>query len=295
MKTLILYNPLSGNGGALAKAEALKEIYAQNGEVTLIDVTMVDDLVAILQDCGKDDTVVLCGGDGTLNRFVYDTESIDLKCDVYYCAVGTGNDFLHDLGKSLDDAPFSVKPYLSDLPVVEINGKKTRFLNGIGFGIDGFCCEEGDRQKAEKPGKDVNYTAIAIQGVFGKYKPRNATVTVDGVEYKYPMVWIAATMHGRFYGGGMMCAPEQDRLAEDGTNTLVVWHSSGKLKTLMVFPSIFKGEHIKNTDMIAVHKGHEITVRFDSPCPLQIDGETVLGVTEYKVTSTVPAKTKAEA
>ena len=35
--------------------------------------------------------------------------------------------------------------------------------------------------------------------------------------------------------------------------------------------------------MVKVFTGKEITVKFDRPCALQIDGETVLGVTEYKV------------
>ena len=34
--------------------------------------------------------------------------------------------------------------YLRDLPTVTVNGKHWRFLNGIGYGIDGYCCEVGD-------------------------------------------------------------------------------------------------------------------------------------------------------
>lgn len=290
MKTLILFNPLSGNGGAVSKADQLKAEYEQLGEVSVLDVTKVNDLPPLIDEYSGDDLIIICGGDGTLNRFVYDTESTNLKCDVLYCAVGTGNDFLRDIGKTVDDKPFSVKQYICNLPIVEINGVKCRFLNGIGFGIDGYCCEMGDKCKAEAPEKPVNYAGIAVKGVLGKFKPRNAIVTVDGVEYKYPMVWIAATMHGKYYGGGMMCAPQQDRLNEDGINTLVVWFGSGKIKTLMRFSSIFKGEHIKYTDMIAVHTGHNITVRFDAPCPLQIDGETRLNVTEYSVSATVLKK-----
>ncbi len=290
MNYLILYNPLSGNGGAEARAKQLKSEYSALGEVSVADITKIDDITPLLQDLGAEDCVIICGGDGTLNRFIYDTEGARLKCDILYSAVGTGNDFLRDLGKSAEDAPFSIKQYLERLPAVEVGGKKCRFLNGIGFGIDGYCCEIGDAQKEKNPEKPVNYTGIAIKGLLGGFKPKYATVTVDGVEHKYPRVWIAATMHGRYYGGGMMCAPDQDRLNEDGTNTLVVWYGSGKLKTLTKFSSIFKVEHVKYTDMIAVHKGHEITVKFNKPCALQIDGETVLGVTEYKVTAPVGAK-----
>ena len=292
MKTLILYNPLSGNGGGEARANELKGTFAEHGEVNVLDITAVEDYAALLCELCEEDAVVICGGDGTLCRFVNSVDCDDLKCDVLYSAVGSGNDFLRDVEKTVSDAPFSIKKHIKDLPVVTVNGVNYRFLNGVGYGIDGYCCEEGDRLKKEKPDEAVNYTGVAIGGLLGKFKPKNAKVTVDGVEYSYKKVWIAATMHGRFYGGGMMCAPAQDRFCEDCKNSLVVWYGSGALRTLMAFPSIFKGEHVKKTKMIAVHKGHEIKVEFDSPCALQIDGETISGVTGYSVSVKVGALVK---
>ena len=285
MKHCILYNPYSGNGGAKEKAESVKELYYKEAEI--IDMTKIEDAAAFLAGFGEDDVIVICGGDGTLNRFINNTEGIDIKCELLYAATGTGNDFLKDLDKSKDDAPFDVKKYIKDLPLVTVNGKTYRFFNGIGYGIDGYCCEVGDICKAENPGKPVDYTGIAIKGLLGKFKPSNARVIVDGVEKSYKKVWLAPTMHGRFYGGGMNCAPDQNRLAEDRMNTLVVWYGSGKLPTLIAFPSIFKGEHVKKKKMIDVMKGHEIYVEFDRPCALQIDGETVLNVKSYSVTSGV--------
>ena len=282
MKYYVLYNPHSGHGETPVKAEAIAKLYES---AELIDVTTIKNYAEFVAPLSEDDAVVLCGGDGTLYRFANDTYGIDYKCDILYSAMGTGNDFLTDLGKSRDDAPFSIKKYFRDLPTVTVNGKTSYFINGIGFGIDGYCCEEGDKVKVAKPGEPVNYTAIAIKGLLGNFKPANGKVTVDGVEHSFKKIWLAPTMHGRYYGGGMNCAPQQDRLAEDKMNTLVVWHGSGKLSTLMAFPSIFKGEHVKKTKMIKIFKGHEIKVEFDRPCALQIDGETVLGVTEYSVKS----------
>ena len=51
----------------------------------------------------------------------------------------------------------------------------------------------------------------------------------------------------------------------------------------MVFPKIFKGEHAKYRKMVDFFVGDEITVEFDRPNALQIDGETILGVTKYHV------------
>ena len=101
-------------------------------------------------------------------------------------------------------------------------------------------------------------------------------------------------MNGRYYGGGMDIAPAQDRLNKARTVSTVVLHGSGKLKTLIVFPSIFKGEHIKHTEMVAVMEGHEMTVKFDRPVALQIDGELVLNVTEYTVRSAEASAGKPE-
>ena len=87
----------------------------------------------------------------------------------------------------------------------------------------------------------------------------------------------------------MMVAPEQDRLNPTKEQTLVLLHGTGKIKTLIIFPSIFKGQHLKNKNVFTVIKGHDITVKFDRPVALQIDGETILNVSEYSVSAKVPA------
>ena len=55
-------------------------------------------------------------------------------------------------------------------------------------------------------------------------------------------------------------------------------------KALMVFPNIFKGEHVKEEKIVKIYKGHSVTVEFDKPTALQIDGETIRNVTSYSVT-----------
>ena len=287
-KILVLYNPIANNGRS---REAVETLVAKLGpRCTFCDVTKgYAELLAALTE---KDAVLLCGGDGTLNRFINDTEGLSLPCDVLYYASGSGNDFARDISLSRGDDPVSIKRYLRDLPEVEVKGRRYRFLNGVGYGIDGYCCQVGDELRAI-PGKKVDYTAIAIKGLLGKFKPKNAKVTVDGETHTYHKVWLAPTMNGRYYGGGMIATPEQDRLAKDGVS-LLVWHGSGSLKTLMLFPSIFKGEHVKHTKHTAILRGREIEVEFDSPCALQIDGETVLDVTSYRVTAPTTSR-EAEA
>lgn len=270
----VLYNPQAGNG----KEDAALLQLTFPDDLQYFDMTRITNYGAFLSGLTEDDYLVIVGGDGTLNRFANATADMDIPQKILYYPNGTGNDFATDLGKAALKSAFPVTQYLKKLPWVEVKGKKYRFLNAVGFGIDGYCCEEGDRLRRISS-KKVNYTAIAIKGLLFRFQARNATVTVDGKSYSYKKVWIAPTMHGKYYGGGMMAAPAQNRLSE--SLSLIVFHGAGRFRTLCVFPSIFKGEHIKYNKMVSVHTGQEITVEFDRPTPLQIDGETILGVTRY--------------
>ena len=160
----------------------------------------------------------------------------------------------------------------------------------MGYGIDGYCCEVGEELR--KKGKKPDYTGIAIKGLLFHYRSTNATVCVDGTEYQYKRVWIAPTMHGRYYGGGMMAAPTQERNNPDGLLSLMLFYNGGRLRTLCAFPSIFKGKHVNRTKLVALHRGRDISVRFDRPVTLQIDGEVITDVSEYHAYCKVPVKVK---
>ena len=134
-----------------------------------------------------------------------------------------------------------LNPYIVNLPVATVKGKEYKYINNMSFGIDGYCCEEADR-------------------IFDN-------------------VWLAPAMKGRYCGGGMNLAPGQDRLGDH--LTVIVYMSPSKIKSLKNFPLIFEGKHVALTDMVKVIEGKKVHVRFSRPCAVQIDGETILNVTEY--------------
>ena len=276
MKKHVLYNPVAGNGKGRLQAKTLAERLGVESTV-LCDVREIEDYAEFFAQLEREAEVLVCGGDGTLNRFANNVKGLAITQKLFYYAAGSGNDFLRDVEH--DDGLVELAPYLANLPTVSVQGKEYSFLNGVGYGIDGYCCEIGDKLRAEKPSEQINYTSIAVKGLLFHYKPTNATVLVDGKEYFFKKVWLAPTMNGRYYGGGMLPAPEQRR--ESNKISVMIFHGTGKLKSLLLFPSIFKGEHVKNVKHISVLEGNEITVRYEQPRALQIDGETVLNVSEY--------------
>ncbi len=278
----VLYNPLSCSGHGEENARKLTGFYHEK-DLIFRDLTEISNLQDYFSSLPGEAEVILCGGDGTLNQFVNHLGGEVPPCKVNYFAAGSGNDFFCDLDMK-EEKPIFLNPYLENLPWVEVKGQKRFFLNGVGFGLDGYCCEGGDRQRSLS-NKVVNYTLIALKGAIHAYTPRNATVTVDGVTKQYKNVWLAPAMHGRFYGGGLMIAPGQNRTNEEGLLSVVVAHGVGRPGILCAFPTILFGAHVKLKKVVDVICGKEITVTFDRPCALQIDGETVLDVTSYHAVS----------
>lgn len=279
----ILYNPLAGNGTGYKRAKHLKRLL-KGSRLRFQDITKIVDYRDFFATLPASERIVICGGDGTLNRFVNYSRGAQLPNDIYCCPGGSGNDFMHDLGLPETDTLVCINPYLRHIPTVTIKGRSYWFLNGVGIGLDGYCCEEGERARGRSR-RPINYTRIALEGLFFRYKPKNAVITVDGREHSFCNVWLTPTMNGRYFGGGMMPTPEQDRLNPEHTVSVMVVHNAGKLKVASVFPKIFTGAHTAFTRYITILTGHDITVRYDAPAPVQIDGEVIPGVTEYRVES----------
>ena len=276
-KYYILYNPYAKNGQGKEEAEYLY-VVDHIGNTILYDMTQINDYKEFFDSIEAEDGVVICGGDGTLNRFINDTKNMIYDNKIFYYPAGSGNDFYRDVPHRSSYGIIEITEYLKNLPTVIVKGQEYKFINGVGYGIDGYCCDVGDKKRTLKK-KKINYTTIAIGGLLFHYKPTNAKVIVDGKEYNYKKVWIAPTMYGRYYGGGMMPTPKQKR--DKGSLSVMIFHGTGKFKTLTIFPSIFKGEHVRHTKHVEVISGKNIKVIYEEPRPLQIDGETITDVMEY--------------
>lgn len=279
MKYLVLYNPLSKKGKGQSATEIIRELL-KGEELELADITKTD-LKKCFEETPEDVKIVFTGGDGTLNRVINLMDAEGIRREILYFPGGTGNDFMNDLEKDRNAGPFAVNEYLEGLPTVIVKDITCKFINGIGYGLDGYCCEESDRLKAL--GKEKSYASIAAGGLLGKYKRTNATVTVDGVTKTYTKVYMVPTMFGRFFGGGIQIAPHQNRKNPEHTVTNVVVHGCARLHALLLFPGIIAGKGDRQPKYLEYQVCRDVKVKFDRPVALQIDGETVLNVTEYEV------------
>ena len=277
----VLYNPMSDNSCGAENARELLEKYPSDKYVFIDFTTLTDE--EIFQLLKKEDgDVILTGGDGTLNRFANILGDNVPDKNIYFYPAGSGNDFMNDIkGKNCKELVL-LNDYIKLLPVIEVNGNTYRFVNGVGYGVDGYSCEVIDTRKKET-GKKGSYSLEALKGLLYSYDAGKAKVTVDGVTTEFEDVWMVSVMNGRYFGGGVMIAPMQERLNKEHTVSVLVVKSKSRLKTLFAFPSIFKGKHMKYTELITCFTGKDIKVEVDRPSPLQVDGDVISDVTHYSV------------
>ena len=287
MEYAILYNPHSCGGNGLKIAKEIEPLMGEHSYV-YHDLTKIDSLDSFLLSLPTDD-VILTGGDGSLNGFINNITDTHGK-NIYFYASGSGNDFARDIGFKKRTKPIIINDYIKDLPLAFINGKEYKFLNCVGSGMDGYCCGEVERlRKISK--RRGNYLAAAIKALLYAYKPCTAYVNADGVDYTFENTWLVPAMNGKFFGGGFMAAPKQDRKNPDGKISLVAMHSKNFFKIVIAFLLIMKGKHTVMKSMIKVIEGHNFSIKLSRNATLQIDGETIPDVTEYSVSS---AKSKVK-
>ena len=274
--TYILYNPLANGGNGLVGIDRVQAAYAAQSP-ELLDITTLD-ARAFLTGLSADDQVILCGGDGTINRLVNALDGLCPEVPIYVWRFGTGNDFLRDVTEQSQEQSVLLNDYIRNLPATEVQGRRIRFINNCCCGVDGLVCELAEKRKLIHRKSRVNYTALAVRSVLFDYRTTSARVTVDGETREYKKVWMASVMNGRYVGGGMKLAPEQDR--RSGELCCIVWHGCGRLKTLLNLTKVFDGSHA-SCPMFEMRYGREVEIELDDPTAMQLDGEVVSGVTRY--------------
>ena len=246
----VFYNPLAGNGQVLEDLEALQVVLEDHA--VLCDMTKPETYAQKLFAMGSEDVLVLCGGDGTLNRFANLTEPVQLKNSVYYYPAGCCNDFARSFRRRNGDNPFCIDPYLQNLPVLTVNGRRMRFLTGVQFGL----CP-------------------------GRLEPLSVTVTVDGTKQRFEKVSMCAVMFRRFCAGGVEPVPGE-RLDATALKLMLV-HDCGKLEAAHLRAKLRRGHSLERCRRRSVLSGKEITLAFDRPVCLYADGEALTQVSSLQL------------
>ena len=228
-------------------------------------------------------TVVIVGGDGTVNEFltgVKDGSNIALSV----VPTGSGNDFVK--GLDLPDDPLECLDVILhgyrkdslDIGQVETEeGTEASFGVSSGIGYDAAVCHEITRGSLKallnrlRLGKLV-YLATALRLLL-TIKPVSLSLSLDDREtIIFFFFCFAAAMNTRYEGGGYMFCPDADPC--NGMLDVIVAEGLSRLRILMVMPSAFNGGHV-NEPGIHIYRCKKAEVLVSEPSCVHTDGEPI--------------------
>lgn len=267
---IILHNPLSKNRKSKRVTKKLVDLFKkENIPFRVKSLLKIKDLKDYLTKTHKKTTILLLGGDGTINAFINNTMNLAITQDIFLKRSGSGNDFLRSLKKQ--------NPEIQYIMQLKHNEETTYFVNGAGMGIDGMISHFVNKSKHKNR---FNYFINTFKAFF-LYKPKYMEVTIDGTLYRFKKAWLININNGTYIGGGMKLTPKA-KLDEKKLDVIVV-HRVPRLILFFIFLSVYFGLHTYLKPFVFYKKAEKVHATMFSPQTAQCDGECFENTQEIHV------------
>ena len=269
MTLLLIVNPAAGGGRAGRALPEVQETLRGLGLAHRVETTRSLDHARELavQATAAGETAVAFGGDGLIGAVADALRAGDGLLGVL--PGGRGNDFARMLGIPL--APPAACAVLATGEIRRIDLGEVGARTFIGIASCGFdSVANRIANETTIVGGSLVYAYGALRALAG-WRPATFTITVDGVVRTVSGYTVAAA-NSRYYGGGMMLAP--DATLHDGMLDVVIVHETPKLRFLRLLPTVFKGEHVR-LDAVEVLRGATVHIAASRPFTLYADGDPI--------------------
>lgn len=273
MSVLFIVNPIAGKGNAKTIVPIIEKICREKDIVyEIIYTKSPKNGTEIAIDGVKKgfERIIAVGGDGTLNEVLNGVVGSEVALGII--PAGSGNDFVRTINTSKEIEKIILDNIFGKIKCADLgkcNG--INFINIASVGFDAKVVDETQRAKRFFSGS-LAYIAGTISTIF-KYKGIKATIDIDGNITKENILLLAAA-NGRYYGGGMIPAPNAD--IYDGLFDICIIKKAPKIKLLGLFPRFMKGKHLGIKE-VSIVRGKKVTIESDDKFYVNIDGEVIEG------------------
>lgn len=282
-RALLVVNPEAKHGETSRLVPAIERLLTNLPHETVL-TDSPGHATTIAADARDFDTVVACGGDGTVHEVLNGLMRIpaEERPALGVLPTGSGNDTRRTLGIPED---------LAEAALILATGARKRFdvglCNGIYFnnsfaaGLDAKVTAKAVEYKVttKRSGLWLYLTAL-LHVLFNDLDSFAMNIAFDGQAPALHDTLIIAITQGPTYGGGFFITP--DAAPDDALFDVCMIDPLSLPEALVRLPFVILGKH---TRMRPVHMSRHssVTVECDVPVPAQIDGE-VLFERRYEVT-----------
>ncbi len=289
-KTLVIVNPHSA-GGTTARRfrEVEPQLRSTLGDLEVQRTLGRRDAERIAHDAvlAGVQRLVVAGGDGTASEVVSGllAAGVAHECQIGILPMGTGRDLPRTLGIP-SDLPSAIEA-LGRGATRRVDASRVTYhdrggvrrvvysINVTSFGLSGLTVELVTRAP-HFLGGSFAFLFGALSSIT-RYRCRSVRIVADGQEVCDGPIVLCAAANGRYFGGGMLIAP--DAAPDDGQLDLVVVRELSKAALVASLPSLYRGTHLANpavsvvrASRIEAHLAHP-TAQDAPPVWIDVDGE----------------------
>lgn len=290
LKVGVILNPIAGGGRLLSARAELEAALARHfdaWEIRLTEQSGDGEHLAMQFAAAGCDVVIAAGGDGTgseaADGLLQARSEAGQAPALAFLPCGTGTDFARGLGLSRDIAKTIER--IANAPARAIDAGRIsyvadggrlasrHFINIASLGLSGATdrAVNRDKRKGRVSAKALFFWRTVVE--FIRYRFQTVRITIDDGEPIEAHVALVAICNGRYFGGGMMIAPDAE--IDDGIFDIVIVRASGKLGLIWDLRLLYGGRH-RNHHAISILRGRKVVVEAvgdAGPVLVDIDGE----------------------
>ena len=278
-RAVFLVNPAAENG---ATGRRWPEIASRAAAAGLTGDALLSERPGHLTELARRaadngaELLIVVGGDGTVYEVV---NGVAGRTDVELAIVprGTGRDFVrtYRIPHRLDAALRTAR----DGRVQEIDLGLARFRSWEGEAAEAYFANIASAGMSGAIAKRANETGKPLGGkvsyfwatlaVFARWRTSEITVRVDNESRRAQMHDVVAA-NGRYFGGGMMIAPDAE--PDDGVFDVLLIGNLTKRDLLLTLPKTYRGKHLPHPKAELL-RGSIVEIDASETLPVELDGE----------------------
>ncbi len=271
----IIWNPVAGNGRAIAAFAAAEAALQKHGVPYSTDRSAYSGHAvelakkALADGCSP---IVALGGDGTVREVASALFNTGVPMGVVPC--GTGNDLSRPLHIPLDPTAAVELILAGESRLMDAAmANDELFFNIAGFGFDVDVLDYTEIYKKKTANGSLAYLRGLMRAIKG-LKLRKTTITTPEASFEKNVLLMVAA-NGTHFGGGMKVAPKADPF--DGLLDVCIIHDVNHISLLGLMTNLKSGNHLKSKKHVTYFRTTELTAVCEPASRLDVDGEVLPG------------------
>ena len=267
---LFIVNPIAGGGKAKALISLIEEkMKGSSRNFQIIVTKRAKEATEIAEAKLKDyNLLVAVGGDGTVNEVAKGMINKG-RGTLGIIPGGTGNDMARGLGIPMtaeQAIDVILKGNIKEIDIGKVNSYNFLNISSVGFDAEVVVNNEKIKKRVKS---HISYAISVVYTLF-TFKDQRVKLEIDGKSLDENILLLAVG-NGKYYGGGMKILPAA--IIDDGYLDVCVISNISKVLLLYLFPTIFKGNHIRYKKYVKIYKAKTVNIIAEKEFLLNIDGE----------------------